>query len=103
MFDHEIKGIRWGVSYLTTDSRLPVGEKFRILCEATDMHLAGESERDVQSEHYEGRVYTKWEYGMIGAFGGVKFYAELDMTYGKSKLSFLVSERTGGRNAPSMN
>ena len=23
MFDHEIKGVRWGISYLTTDSGIP--------------------------------------------------------------------------------
>ncbi|MBI2173129.1 MAG: hypothetical protein HYT73_02885 [Candidatus Aenigmarchaeota archaeon] len=103
MFDQEINGARWGVSYLTTDSRLPELERFRILCEATGMYLSEEDERYVMSEHYEGRVYTKREYGMLGAFGGVKYYAELDTTYGKSRLSFLISERTGGRNAPSMN
>ena len=103
MFDHEIKGVRWGISYLTTDSGIPEVERFRILCEATDMYLSGEDARDVRSEHYEGRVYTKREYGMVGAFGGVKYYAELDTTHGKSRLSFLVSERTGGKNAPSMN
>ena len=44
-----------------------------------------------------GVVYTKREHGIIGSFTGQVFYAELDASGGKSKLRFIVDDRTVGR------
>ena len=60
------------------------------------MYLAGEEERHIEGPDFEGILYTKRQYEIIGQLGGVRFDAELKTNYGKDHLRFLVSEQTGG-------
>ncbi|NCO38583.1 MAG: hypothetical protein COZ06_22550 [Armatimonadetes bacterium CG_4_10_14_3_um_filter_66_18] len=90
-------GIRWGFTFLVTDNRLGKDARLKLLVSATEMYLTGEKERPVESEAYEGRLFTNGEFGLIGTVGGMKFRAEIDTDDGRAVLSFLVNEQTPSR------
>ncbi len=91
MFD----SLRWGYTFLLTDSRLSAAERFYLLGEATEMYLKNEEERAIKLDSLEGRLYTRGQYDSLGNFGGQRFDAELEIARGKVKVRFLVSEQTG--------
>jgi hypothetical protein len=94
MLEH--RGIRWGYVFLSSAAHIGAGEVNDLMVQAVEMYLAGESERDIKCSGFEGRLFTKMKYEVIGSLGGQRFDAELETPYGKDKASFLVSEQTHG-------
>lgn len=92
-------GIRWGYVFLRAASHIDAEEANGLMLQAIEMYLAGESERTVKSDGFEGRLFTEMRYEVIGAFGGQRFDAELETPYGRDEAGFLVSEQTGGRGS----
>ena len=101
--EYEHMGIRWGTTFLKTASRITEQEKFALMVYATEMYLQGEESRKVKGPNYDGLLFTEGRYEILGSIGGVQFDAELDTAYGKEQMRFLVAERTGGRQAISVN
>lgn len=66
------------------------------------MYLRNESKRKVETDSFEGKVYTKGQHDSLGNFGGQRFDAELDTKSGLVKIRFLVSEQTGSYRSSSM-
>ena len=66
------------------------------MVEAVEMYLAGETERNIKSSGFEGRLFTEMRYEIIGSLGGQRFDAELETPYGRDAARFLVSEQTQG-------
>lgn len=42
-------------------------------------------------EDMEGKLYTKFEHGGVGFYGGLHFWAEVETELGRGKVSFIVS------------
>jgi hypothetical protein len=89
-------GLRWGVTFLQTDSRIPMTVKYHLIDQATQMYLSDEDQRRISAEGIEGQITTGREYQNIAGCGGQKFQAEVDSEWGSSKLEFLVCEKTNG-------
>ena len=94
MMEHD--GIRWGYVFLRAPNFLSGEDRDSLMTTAVEMYLAGEPERDIQSEGYEGRVYTERRFEMLGTFGGQRFDAELETVHGRDTATFLVNEQTRG-------
>jgi hypothetical protein len=47
----------------------------------------------VRGDTFAGRRYTEQRYEMLGDFGGQRFDADLESTYGRDQASFLVNEQ----------
>ena len=56
MLEHN--GIRWGYVFLKASSYLGQEAFQELMVQAVEMYLAGETERNVKSSEYEGRLYT---------------------------------------------
>ncbi len=97
-------GIRWGYVFLRTTSHLANEETESLMITATEMYLAGEAERNVKTESFEGRIYTERRYEILGHFGGQRFDAELETIHGRDSATFIINEQTGGSGSgPSLN
>lgn len=94
MMEHQ--GIRWGYVFLRAPSFLNSDDRDSLMTTAVEMYLTGEPERDIESENYEGRVYTERRFEMLGEFGGQRFDAELETAHGRDTATFLVNEQTRG-------
>ena len=94
MMEHQ--GIRWGYVFLRAPNFLSGEDRESLMTAAVEMYLSGESERDVESVGYDGRVYTEQRFEMLGEFGGQRFDVELETAYGRDTATFLVTEQTGG-------
>jgi hypothetical protein len=92
----EIPWYRHGVTYLVTDSRLSEEDRESLEIEATLMYLDGVEEKVVSGDGFKGVLSNTRKYQVLGTFGGIQFDAELYTIYGKSNLSFIVSEQTFG-------
>ena len=88
--------IQWGVTFLVTNIGISFEDRHSLLRQATEMYVLGEEEREVEGTNFEGRVYTRREYQLLGTLSGQRFDAELDTDKGKVKLAFLVNEKTEG-------
>ncbi len=97
MMEH--KGIRWGYVFLKASSYLGQEEFQELMVQAVEMFLAGETERNVTGQEYEGRLYTEQRYELIGTMGGQRFDADLETSRGPENASFLVNEQTQGVGA----
>ena len=93
-------GIRWGYVFLRSSNYLKPDEFNDLMVQAVEMYLAGESEREVRHDSYEGRLLTEGRYEVMGGLGGQRFDAELETVYGRDRATFLVNEQTGGAGAP---
>ena len=93
-------GIRWGYVFLRSSNYLNADESHELMIQAVEMYLAGESERKVRQDTYEGRLLTEGRYEVMGGLGGQRFDAELETVYGRDQATFLVNEQTGGSGAP---
>ncbi len=93
-------GIRWGYVFLRSSNYLGSEEINNLMVQAVEMYLAGESERKVKQDSYEGRLLTEGRYEVMGGLGGQRFDAELETVYGSDQATFLVNEQTGGAGAP---
>ncbi len=98
MMEH--RGIRWGYVFLRSANYLNSEEFHELMVQAVEMYLAGEPERNVKHDSYEGRLFTEGRYEIMGGIGGQRFDAELETVYGRDLATFLVNEQTGGTGAP---
>ena len=107
MYDFTRHGIRWGYTFLITDSRLSEEQRYDLMYRATEMYLKEEPRQDFHDEtlEYEGSIHTKSEYQCIGGMNGQRFDADVDVhELGKVSVRFLVSEQTiGSRTSISNN
>jgi len=89
-------GVRWGFTFLMGTSLLDENEKLDLVAKATLMYLNGEERIEVSGKGYEGVLYTKHEWKVVGSFSGQQFDAILDSDADEEKLRlrFLVSEQT---------
>jgi hypothetical protein len=89
-------GTRWGFTFLIGTSLLSNDEKLNLVAKATLMYLNGEDRTEVSGEGYEGVLYTKHEWKVVGGFSGQQFDAIIDSDADEDKLRlrFLVSEQT---------
>ena len=97
MLEHN--GIRWGYVFLKASSYLGQEAFQELMVQAVEMYLAGETERNVKSSEYEGRLYTEQKYELIATIGGQRCDADLETSRGKDNASFLVNEQTKGAGA----
>ena len=63
MLEHN--GIRWGYVFLKASSYLEKEEFQELMVQAVEMYLAGETERNVKSSEYEGRLHTEQRYDCL--------------------------------------
>jgi len=89
-------GTRWGFTFLMGTSLLSNDEKLNLIAKATLLYLNGEDRTEVSGEGYEGVLYTKHEWKVVGGFSGQQFDAIIDSDADEDKLRlrFLVSEQT---------
>ena len=73
MMEH--MGIRWGYVFLRASNYLNPEEFSGLMIQAVEMYLAGESERQVKHESYDGRLSTEGRYEVMGGLGGQRFDA----------------------------
>ncbi len=92
----EHQGIRWGYVFLRAPNFLSGEDREHLMTTAVEMYLAGEDERSVAGDGYEGRLYTERRFEMLGEFGGQRFDSDLETAYGRDTATFLVNEQTGG-------
>ncbi|MBI2125242.1 hypothetical protein HYV87_01615 [Candidatus Woesearchaeota archaeon] len=88
---------RWGVTFCSTYGAIPEEVQYELLREATKMYLRDEQQKDIKTDSVEGRISTEGKYQTIGAYGGQRFDAEVDVDDITAKLSFLVCELSGKR------
>lgn len=89
-------GLRWGFSFLMGNSLISNDEKLKLVAEATVLYFKGEDRTEVSGPGYEGVLFTRREWKVIGGFAGQQFDAEIETEVdgGKIRLRFLVSEQT---------
>src|SRR5262247_3799119 len=89
-------GVRWGFTFLMGTSLLSEEDKLDLVTKATLLYLNGEERTEVSGKGYEGVLYTKHEWKVVGGFSGQQFDAILDSEADQEKLRlrFLVSEQT---------
>lgn len=95
----EYAGIRWGIAFLLSDSRLSGEEQEVLFRKAIMLDLEGKKSSRVRTETLEGKVYRSKGFVMVGSYlSGVQYDAEVDSAeHGSMKLRFVVSEQTPGR------
>jgi hypothetical protein len=91
-----MKGERWGFTFLMGHSLLSHDDKMNLVAKATLLYLNGQERSDVSGDGYEGVLFTKHEWKVIGGFSGQQFDAVLEskLDEGELRLRFLVSEQT---------
>ena len=91
-----MSAFRWGFTFLLGNSLISQDEKLKLVAGATILYFKGEDRMDVGGPGYEGVLFTKHEWKVIGGFSGQQFDAEIetDVDEGKVRLRFLVSEQT---------
>src|SRR6185436_7639227 len=89
-------GVRWGFTFLLGNSLINNDEKLKLVAVATVLYFKGEDRMPVEGPGYEGVLFTKHEWKVIGGFSGQQFDAEIETEAdeGKIRLRFLVSEQT---------
>ena len=100
MFDFKCDGIRWGYTFLRTDSRLTEEQRTDIMYRATSMYLLDKEAVQNFKDHdmqYEGKIATEGKFGSLGGgLWGQIYDAEVDTEFGKAKVKFMISEQTAG-------
>src|SRR5215470_3398702 len=96
---------RWGFTFLLGNSLLDADEKLKLLTMATLLYFKGEDRVEISGPGYDGVLFTRHEWKVIGGFSGQQFDAEIetDADEGKIRLRFLVSEQTLRQASPSVN
>jgi len=89
-------GVRWGFTFLLGNSLINNDEKLKLVTVATVLYFKGEDRVPVEGPGYEGVLFTRHEWKVIGGFSGQQFDAEIEneADEGKVRLRFLVSEQT---------
>src|SRR2546421_6976563 len=88
--------VRWGFTFLLGNSLISNEEKLKLVAGATLLYFKGEDRMEVGGPGYEGVLFTRHEWKVIGGFSGQQFDAEIETEAdeGKIRLRFLVSEQT---------
>ena len=88
--------VRWGFTFLLSNSLIDHQEILKLVADATILYLKGEDRMDIEGPGYEGLLFTKHEWKVVGGFSGQQFEAEIETEadQGKIRLRFLVSEQT---------
>ena len=88
--------VRWGFTFLLGNSLITSEEKLKLVAGATILYFKGEDRMPVEGPGYEGVLFTRHEWKVIGGFSGQQFDAEIETEAdgGKIRLRFLVSEQT---------
>ena len=88
--------VRWGFTFLLGNSLINHDEKLKLVAEATLLYFKGDDRIEVSGPGYEGVLFTKHEWKVVGGFSGQQFDAEIETEAdeGKIRLRFLVSEQT---------
>ena len=95
MFDINYQGMRWGYVFMKTDSRLSQDEREELLLTAVKMELTEKKRITFSGDRYEGTMRSTGKIGILGAFTGSEYIADLDVEKeGRMNLKFLVDERT---------
>jgi hypothetical protein len=89
-------GVRWGFTFLMGNSLLSEDDKLDLVAKATLLYLQGKDRIEVSGSAYEGVLYTRHEWKVVGGLSGQQFDAVLDSDADEEKLRlrFLVSEQT---------
>ena len=87
---------RWGFTFLLGNSLLNNDEKLKLLTLATLLYFKGEDRVEVSGPGYEGVLFTRHEWKVVGGFSGQQFDAEIETEADERKvhIRFLVSEQT---------
>ena len=80
MLEH--MGIRWGYVFLHGAAHINEEEMKDLMIQAVEMYLAGDEEREIKGDGFEGKLYTERKYEVIGALGGQRFDAKLETPQG---------------------
>jgi len=88
--------VRWGFTFLLGNSLISPEEKLKLVAGATTLYFNRQDRMEVDGPGYEGVLFTKHEWKVIGEFSGQQFDAEIktEADEGKIRLRFLVSEQT---------
>ena len=100
-----MSAFRWGFTFLLGNSLISQEEKLKLVAGATILYFNGQERMEVDGPGYEGVLFTKHEWKVIGGFSGQQFDAEIetDADEGKIRLRFLVSEQTLRKTRESLN
>ena len=88
------EGHRWGHIFLETSSKIPYQDRLELLAQAVEMHLAGETQRDIKNKDYECRLCTENKYAILGTFSGIEYTAKIETNGGQAKIRFIINEQT---------
>jgi len=68
----------------------------KLVARATLLYFTGDDRMEINGPGYEGVLFTKHEWKVIGGFSGQQFDAEIETEadQGRIRLRFLVSEQT---------
>ena len=88
--------MRWGFTFLIGTSKLDEDQKLKLITQATLLYLSGGERLELSEDAFEGVLYTKHEWRVMGSFTGQQFDAVLDsdLDEGRIHLRFLVNEQT---------
>ena len=91
-----MSSIRWGFTFLMGTSLLSDDDKLQLVAKATVLYLSGEERIEVSGDGFEGVLFTRYEWRVIGGFSGQQFDALIESEKDKDevRLRFLVSEQT---------
>ncbi len=93
MLEH--MGVRWGYVFLHGAAYINEEETRDLMVQAVEMYLAGDEEREIKGDGFEGKLYTERKYEVIGTLGGQRFDAKLETPLGQDRAAFLVNEQSG--------
>jgi len=85
MHEHEL------VCLMVTNCRLSPAANMFLLRAACAMVRKEHRQQAFKHEDMEGKLYTKFEQGGLGFYGGLHFWAEVETELGRGKVSFIVS------------
>jgi len=90
--DPELKGMRCGVIFFKTDSYLDECDRYDLILDSVEMYLDKIKERHVGGDNYDGTIRNTNKRVSLGCFSGDKFKVELETTWGRASLEFIVIE-----------
>ena len=89
-----LEGMRWGYAFLNAFGPTTLEEREDVVVQAIEMFLSDINEKNVKGTTYEGKIKQISGYVFVmPGFSGIKYEGIIENDRGKSKLSFLVSEK----------
>src|SRR5215469_12920438 len=77
--------VRWGFTFLLGNSLISPEEKLKLVAGATLLYFNGQDRMEVDGPGYEGVLFTKHEWKVIGGFSGQQFDAEIETEVDKAR------------------